>query len=66
MPAKLTTHVLDTAQGCPARDLQIELCSLAGTTRKLLKTVRTNSDGRTDQPLIAQLGRLFPGGVITA
>ena len=53
MPAKLTTHVLDTAHGCPARDLQIELWSLVGATRKLLKTVRTNADGRTDQPLLA-------------
>jgi 5-hydroxyisourate hydrolase len=52
MPAKLTTHVLDTAQGRPARDVQIELWSLAGATRKLLKTVRTNADGRTDQPLL--------------
>jgi 5-hydroxyisourate hydrolase len=52
MPARLTTHVLDTAYGCPARDLQVELWSLAGSTRKLLKTVRTNADGRPDQPLL--------------
>jgi len=53
MPAKLSTHVLDIAQGCPAPHVQIELWSLAGGTRKLLKTVRTNGDGRTDQPLLA-------------
>jgi 5-hydroxyisourate hydrolase len=53
MPAKLSTHVLDIAQGCPARDVQIELWSLADEGRKLLKTVRTNADGRTDQPLLA-------------
>jgi 5-hydroxyisourate hydrolase len=53
MPAKLTTHVLDTAHGCPARDLQIELWSLAGASRTLLKTVRTNADGRTEEPLLA-------------
>jgi 5-hydroxyisourate hydrolase len=52
MPAKLSTHVLDVAQGSPARDVQIELWSLAGEARKLLKTVRTNADGRTDQPLL--------------
>jgi 5-hydroxyisourate hydrolase len=52
MTAKLTTHVLDTAHGGPARDVQIELWSLTGQTRKLLKTVRTNADGRTDQPLL--------------
>jgi 5-hydroxyisourate hydrolase len=52
MPAKLSTHVLDTAHGCPAQGLQIELWSLAGGKSKLLKTVRTNADGRTDQPLL--------------
>jgi 5-hydroxyisourate hydrolase len=53
MPAKLSTHVLDTANGRPAAGMQIELWSLAGPQPKLLKTVRTNSDGRTDQPLLA-------------
>ena len=53
MPAKLTPPVLDSAQGCPAQGVQIELWSLAGGTRKLLKTARTNADGRTDQPLLA-------------
>lgn len=53
MPGKLTTHVLDTAHGCPARNLQIELWSLAGANRKLLKCGRTNDDGRTDQPLLS-------------
>lgn len=52
MPAKLSTHVLDTAHGCPAQGMQIELWSLAGDQKKLLKTVRTNADGRTDQPLL--------------
>jgi 5-hydroxyisourate hydrolase len=53
MPAKLSTHVLDTAHGCPARDMQIQLWSISGAARKLLKTVRTNSDGRADEPLLA-------------
>ena len=52
MSAKLSTHVLDTAHGCPAQGMQIELWSLAGAQPKLLKTVRTNVDGRTDQPLL--------------
>jgi len=52
MPAKLSTHVLDTAHGCPAQGMQIELWSLAGDQPKLMKTVRTNADGRTDQPLL--------------
>ena len=53
MPAKLTTHVLDLAHGCPAQGVQIELWSLADGARKLLKTARTNADGRTEQPLLA-------------
>ena len=52
MPAKLSTHVLDTAQGRPAAGLKIELWQI-GATRTLLKTVQTNSDGRTDAPLFA-------------
>ncbi len=52
MPAKLSTHVLDTANGHPARDMQIELWSVTVTQRKLLKTVRTNNDGRTEAPLL--------------
>jgi 5-hydroxyisourate hydrolase len=53
MPAKLTTHVLDTMHGCPAGGLEIELWRLAGDTRRLLKTVRTNAEGRTDTPLLS-------------
>jgi 5-hydroxyisourate hydrolase len=49
----LTTHILDTVRGCPAAGMQIELWSIAGDARKLLKTVRTNSDGRVDSPLLS-------------
>ena len=49
---KLSTHVLDTAHGCPAADLRIELWQLRDDGEKLIKTVRTNPDGRTDQPLL--------------
>ena len=52
MPAKLSTHVLDTAHGCPAQGMQIELWSLTGGKPRLLKSVRTNADGRTDAPLL--------------
>ncbi|MGD1949875.1 MAG: hydroxyisourate hydrolase [Leptolyngbyaceae cyanobacterium] len=48
MAGKLTTHVLDTAQGCPAAGLSIELWQ----AKSLLKTVTTNADGRTDTPLL--------------
>jgi 5-hydroxyisourate hydrolase len=52
MPAKLSTHVLDTAHGCPAQGMKIELWSLLDAQRKLLVTLHTNIDGRTDQPLL--------------
>ena len=51
--SSLTTHVLDTVRGCPAADMQIELWSVAGDAPQLLKTVRTNRDGRCDAPLLA-------------
>ena len=52
MPAKLSTHVLDTAHGRPAAGMQIELWSITGETRRLITTARSNQDGRTDQPLL--------------
>ncbi len=48
---RLTTHVLDTALGRPAKGLKIELWSLEGAS-SLLKTVTTNGDGRVDAPLL--------------
>jgi len=48
----LTTHVLDTMRGVPAAGMTIELWSLDQS--KLLKTVETNADGRTDAPLLAK------------
>jgi 5-hydroxyisourate hydrolase len=54
MAGRLTTHVLDTSQGCPAANMDIELWQLnaEGSGRTLLKTVRTNGDGRTGAPLL--------------
>ncbi|MBW4538819.1 MAG: hydroxyisourate hydrolase [Myxacorys chilensis ATA2-1-KO14] len=51
---KLTTHVLDTACGCPAADLRIELWWIDESSgeRTRLTTTTTNSDGRTEQPLL--------------
>jgi hydroxyisourate hydrolase len=54
MAGRLSTHVLDTAQGRPAAGVQIELWALAETgERRLLRSVVTNADGRTDAPLLA-------------
>jgi hydroxyisourate hydrolase len=51
MPGKLSTHVLDTANGRPAAGLRIELRRLSPDPA-LLKSVSTNADGRTDAPLL--------------
>ncbi|MFK4824439.1 hydroxyisourate hydrolase [Paenochrobactrum sp. BZR 588] len=50
---RLTTHVLDTAKGVPASDLRIELYRLDQDKRLKLKDVRTNDDGRCDEPLLS-------------
>ncbi|CAM2174558.1 5-hydroxyisourate hydrolase 2 [Paraburkholderia sacchari] len=49
---KLTTHVLDTANGRPGAGIKVELYALDGDTRRALKTVTTNHDGRCDEPLL--------------
>jgi len=48
---KLTTHVLDTAHGRPGAGIHVALFALDGA-RRLLREVRTNADGRCDQPLL--------------
>jgi 5-hydroxyisourate hydrolase len=54
MSGKLTTHVLDTAQGIPAAGMMIRLWRVDPDSgdRSLLKTVTTNADGRTDGPML--------------
>lgn len=52
MTGYLTTHVLDTARGCPAEGLKIELFRIDGDNRRLLKTLVTNDDGRTDEQIL--------------
>ncbi len=49
---RLTTHVLDTARGRPGAAVAVELFLLEGSQWKRLKSVATNSDGRTDAPLL--------------
>jgi len=56
MSGKLTTHVLDTANGCPGKEIAIALwkLDLKIDSKTLLKTVKTNHDGRTDEPLLSR------------
>jgi len=50
----LSTHVLDTANGCPAAHVLIELVRLEPEgSRTLLTSVRTDADGRTTVSLLA-------------
>ena len=52
MTGYLTTHVLDTARGCPAEGMRIDLVRITGTVRTHLRTLYTNSDGRTDEQIL--------------
>lgn len=49
---KLTTHVLDTARGVPASGMRIELLQGGAGSPTALASVLTNTDGRTDSPLL--------------
>jgi 5-hydroxyisourate hydrolase len=53
MMGRLSTHVLDVANGRPARGLRIELSRFINGAAKSLATAVTNADGRTDEPLLA-------------
>ena len=49
---KLTTHVLDTANGCPAAGMAVRLYRLDAGAPALLKSITLNHDGRADAPLL--------------
>lgn len=50
---KLSTHVLDTYSGRPGVGIRIDFSELPkDAAPKLIKTVTTNADGRTDQLLL--------------
>ena len=48
---RLTTHILDTAQGCPAAGVDVTLYVIE-TDRRMLKQDVTNADGRLDSPIL--------------
>jgi 5-hydroxyisourate hydrolase len=48
----LTTHMLDTASGKPAAGVRIDFSMFDGSDYKLIRTVHTNADGRTPEPLL--------------
>ncbi|MCR9109639.1 hydroxyisourate hydrolase [Marivita sp. XM-24bin2] len=52
MSGYLTTHVLDTAKGCPAKGIRIVLHRLSDGERTQITETVTNDDGRTDSPIL--------------
>lgn len=49
---RLTTHVLDTANGTPAKGMTIDLYRVNGEAAVFERSVVTNDDGRCDGPLL--------------
>ena len=49
---RLTTHILDTANGVPAAGVAVRLFAL-GDEREMRADAVTNDDGRTEQPLVS-------------
>jgi 5-hydroxyisourate hydrolase len=58
MTGRLTTHVLDTAQGRPAAGVAIDLRRVG--EHAPIRATRTNADGRTEEPLL-EGADLVPG-----
>ena len=48
----LTTHVLDVYSGKPASGMRIDFSAFEGGGYRVLKTVRTDADGRAPEPLL--------------
>lgn len=57
---KLTTHVLDTANGCPAAGMAVRLYRFDAEGPKWLRSLHLNADGRADGPLLD--GATFTAG----
>ena len=49
---KLTTHVLDTAHGCPAAAMRVSFFRIDDGVSRELKTLVLNDDGRAEAPLL--------------
>ena len=57
---KLTTHILDTSMGSPAKEVEIKLYKRNDSSLKLINSAKTNEDGRCNEPLLS--GDLFEEG----
>jgi len=58
---KLTTHVLDTSTGKPAGAMRVDFAVVESGMPRVLTSLETNTDGRTDAPLLA--GAAMSAGV---
>ena len=58
--AALTTHVLDTANGVPAKGIRIEIFKLHLSNRSKLRETITNNEGRTESPMLNE-DQFVPG-----
>ena len=58
--AALTTHVLDTANGVPAKGIRIEIFKLHDSNRSKLRETITNNEGRTESPMLNE-DQFVPG-----
>ena len=52
LPPKLSTHALDTYTGKQAAGIRIDLYAVEGDSRRLLKSVRANEEGRVTENLL--------------
>ena len=52
MAGYLTTHVLDTAAGCPGEGIELVLFKVADGQLAELTRATTNDDGRVDAPIL--------------
>ena len=52
MSGYLTTHVLDTAKGCPAEGIKIILYRVTDNGPEKVSETMTNDDGRTNSPIL--------------
>ena len=59
--SRLSTHVLDTYSGSPGEGVTIEFFKREGDTYALQKTVVTNRDGRSPEPLLPVEGAAARG-----
>lgn len=58
--SQITTHILDTARGCPAEGVSLAVYRLDDDAWTLLAAGETNSDGRV--PELLESGRILDAG----